>query len=106
MVVKAGLQVAPDYWRRSTYTNGIVLLVALMDLGYVTHAVHANTRLVYLECSISGNILTVTGPPNGNVYPPGPGWIYFLIDDIPSKGVKVMVGNGQGPPVDDGALNK
>ncbi|KAA1469197.1 copper radical oxidase [Dentipellis sp. KUC8613] len=80
--------------------------VSLMDLGYVTHAVHANTRLVYLVASLSDDkqTLTVTGPPNGNVYPPGPGWIYVVADGVPSVGVKIMVGNGQSPPVDDGAL--
>ncbi|KAF8077677.1 copper radical oxidase [Lyophyllum atratum] len=78
--------------------------VALVDLGFVTHAVHANMRLVYLECSVEGETLTVIGPPNGNVYPPGPGWLYFLVDDVPSEGVKVMVGDGQSPPVDKAAL--
>ncbi|KAG5641654.1 hypothetical protein DXG03_004533 [Asterophora parasitica] len=75
-----------------------------MDLGFVTHAVHANTRLVYLECSISGDTLTIVGPPNGGIYPPGPGWLYFLVDGVPSKGVKVMIGNGNSPPVDRTAL--
>ncbi|GLB34682.1 putative copper radical oxidase [Lyophyllum shimeji] len=78
--------------------------VALMDLGFVTHAIHANMRLVYLVCSVAGDTLTVTGPPSGNIYPPGPGWIYFLVDGVPSKGVKVMVGDGRGPPVDEAAL--
>ncbi|KAG6910297.1 hypothetical protein DXG01_011694 [Tephrocybe rancida] len=74
--------------------------VALMDLGFVTHASHANARLVYLECSRAGNILTIIGPPDGNIYPPGPGWIYLVVDGVPSVGVKVMVGDGNGPPVD------
>ncbi|KAI0064439.1 copper radical oxidase [Artomyces pyxidatus] len=80
--------------------------VSLMDLGYVTHAVHANTRLVYLTTSLSDDkqTLTFTGPPNGNVYPPGPGWLYVVADGVPSVGLKVMVGDGQGPPVDVGAL--
>ncbi|KAG5653704.1 hypothetical protein H0H81_011284 [Sphagnurus paluster] len=82
----------------------IHLLVALMDLGYVTHAVHANTRLVYLTCSMVGDILTITGPPNGDIYPPGPGWIYFLVDAVPSVGLKVMIGSGASPPVDRAAL--
>ena len=78
-----------------------------MDLGYVTHAVHANTRLVYLEFTISGDgILTVTGPPNRAIYPPGPGWIYIVANDVPSKGVKVIIGDGSGPPVDEDAIRK
>ncbi|KIM48799.1 copper radical oxidase [Hebeloma cylindrosporum] len=80
--------------------------VALMDLGYVTHAVHANSRLVYLLFSIQGNTLTVRGPPNEYVYPPGPGWLYVVVDGVPSVGKRVMVGNGEGPPVDQQAINK
>jgi Domain of unknown function (DUF1929) len=73
-----------------------------MDLGFVTHGVHANSRLVYLCVSVSSDDeLTITGPPDGNVYPPGPGWIYVVVDDIPSAGVKVLVGSGENPPVDD-----
>jgi Domain of unknown function (DUF1929) len=77
-----------------------------MDLGYVTHAVHSNSRLVNLDASLEGNALKVTGPPNGNVYPPGPGWLYVLVDGVPSKGIKVMVGDGHGPPVDKEAQRK
>ncbi|KIJ69066.1 copper radical oxidase [Hydnomerulius pinastri MD-312] len=80
--------------------------LALMDLGFVTHAVHANSRLVYLVPSLSsdGETLVVDGPPNRNIYPPGPGWVYVLVDGVPSTGTMVMVGDGQGPPVDNGAL--
>lgn len=83
--------------------------VALMDLGFVTHAVHANSRLVYLVVSLSMSdmeTLTITGPPNGNVYPPGPGWLYLVVDQVPSTGMKVMIGDGSGPVVDNTALEK
>ncbi|KZT71270.1 copper radical oxidase [Daedalea quercina L-15889] len=78
---------------------GAEVKVALMDLGFVTHTVHANSRLVYLVSSLSddGQAITVTGPPDGGVYPPGP-------DGVPSVGVKVMIGDGQDPPFDEGAL--
>lgn len=84
------------------------IAVALMDLGFVTHAVHANSRLVYLIASLSKDkqSLTVTGPPNANVYPPGPGWLFVIVDGIPSAGTKVMVGDGKGPNVDQRALQK
>lgn len=74
----------------------------------MTHGVHANMRLVYMTASmlVDGETLTVTGPPNGKIYPPGPGWLYLLEDGIPSRGFKVMVGDGHGPPVDKGALEK
>ncbi|TCD66011.1 hypothetical protein EIP91_001911 [Steccherinum ochraceum] len=78
--------------------------VILMDLGYVTHATHTNSRHVTLQSTASGNTLSVVGPPNGNVYPPGPGWLYLMINGIPSTGVKVMIGDGNDPPFDQGAL--
>ena len=80
--------------------------VALMDLGYVTHTVHLNSRLVYLEVSRDGNTLKVRSPPNGKVYPPGPGWLYVIVDGVCSKGTMVMVGGGRGPPVDEEASRK
>ena len=77
-----------------------------MDLGYVTHAVHSNTRMVFMKVSRDGNTLSITSPPNGQVYPPGPGWLYVVVDGVPSKGSMVMVGDGRGPPVDEEALRK
>ncbi|OAX42005.1 hypothetical protein K503DRAFT_797528 [Rhizopogon vinicolor AM-OR11-026] len=61
--------------------------VALMDLGFITHAVHANSRLPA-------------------AYPPGPGWIYIVVDGVPSIGFQVIVGSGDGPPVDQAAWDK
>ena len=82
--------------------------VSLMDFGFVTHAVHANSRLVYLvaELGEDGHTLAITGPPNGGVYPPGPGWLCVIAGNVPSMAVKVMVGDGQGPPVDHDAIEK
>ena len=77
-----------------------------MDFGFITHAVHANSRLVYLKVTFENDLLTVRGPPNGNIYPPGPGWLHLVVDGIPSEGMKVMVGSGKGPPVDEAALRK
>ncbi|CCO28353.1 hypothetical protein BN14_02348 [Rhizoctonia solani AG-1 IB] len=72
------------------------ITVSLMDLGFITHSVHMNSRLVELECKLSsdGHTLTVSAPPSGAVYPPGPAWIYVLADGVPSVGKKLMVGNG------------
>jgi hypothetical protein len=76
-----------------------------MDLGFVTHSVHMNSRLVILKpFSLSGGKLQVQGPPSAQVYPPGPAWLYLLNDGIPSTGTKVMVGDGTGPPVDSAAI--
>ncbi|KAK0503562.1 copper radical oxidase [Armillaria luteobubalina] len=79
--------------------------VALMDYGYVTHGVHANSRLVYLDVTIDGKCLVVTGPPTPEVYSPGPGWMHVVENDVPSKGLKVMVGDGKDPDVDKEALD-
>ncbi|QRV89331.1 glyoxal oxidase [Ceratobasidium sp. AG-Ba] len=85
-----------------------VVTASLMDLGFMTHGVHMDMRLVKLLCTLSSDrrTLTVTGPPNSTVYPPGPGWIYVLSDGIPSVGQRLMIGvTGQGPPVDQAAIN-
>jgi hypothetical protein len=78
-----------------------------MDFGFVTHAVHANSRLVYLVAKLEDeNTLSITGPPDGSKYPPGPGWLFVVVGDVPSTGVKIMVGSGEGPPVDHGAIER
>ena len=79
-----------------------------MDLGYVTHATHTNGRLVELQSALSDDkaTLSVTGPSNGNIYPPGPGWLYLVVDGVPSTGSKIMIGDGNDPPLDEGALRK
>jgi hypothetical protein len=76
------------------------LKVSLMDLGYITHAQHGNSRLVFLEhtLNVAGNTLTITAPPNNNIYPPGPAWIFVVVDGVHSEGVLVMVGDGGNPP--------
>ncbi|KAJ6488351.1 glyoxal oxidase precursor [Mycena vulgaris] len=73
--------------------------VSLMDLGYVTHALHANSRLVFLQHTLlSNNTLQITAPPNNNIYPPGPAWLFLVADGVYSEGVQVMVGDGGDPP--------
>ncbi len=56
--------------------------------------------------SRQSDLLAVQGPPNGKVYPPGPGWLYVVVDGIPSEGIKTMIGDGRGPPVDESAILK
>jgi hypothetical protein len=69
-----------------------------MDMGYATHAQHANSRLVFLEHTLIGNNLEITAPPNNNIYPPGPAWLFLVADGVYSEGVQVMVGDGGDPP--------
>ncbi len=79
-----------------------------MDLGFVTHGLHMNARLVYLSCTGTKHpsFLQVNGPSSAGLYPPGPAWLYVVVDDIPSLGRKVTVGDGEGPPVDQKAIDK
>ncbi|KAJ7753337.1 glyoxal oxidase N-terminus-domain-containing protein [Mycena maculata] len=77
--------------------------VALMDLGFSSHAFHSSTRLVFMDAELSGNkkSLTITSPPNNRVYPPGPAFIFVTLGDTTSVGAQVMVGPGANPPVAD-----
>lgn len=79
--------------------------VVLMDLGFITHSVHMDQKVVELVSTLSADrgTLTITGPPNAPVYSPGPGWIFILSGDIPSVAQKVMIGTGASPPKDDAA---
>ncbi|KAL5633213.1 hypothetical protein ACGC1H_003644 [Rhizoctonia solani] len=79
--------------------------VVLMDLGFITHSVHMDQKMVELMSTLSADrgTLTVTGPPNAPVFSPGPGWIFVIAGDIPSVAQKLMIGTGASPPKDDGA---
>ena len=57
--------------------------VALVGLADVTHDVDQGQRYVPLRYSVSGTTLTVTGPPNGGVAPPG----YYMLTVTDSAGV-------------------
>ena len=80
-----------------------------MDLGFATHGVHMDQRLVRLTASLSSNgaKLTVRAPPNGKIYPPGPAYLYVVTNTgVPSFGHKTIIGTGASPPVDEGAIAK
>lgn len=73
-----------------------------MDLGFVTHAVHDNSRLVYLKpIEVTEDEVTFMAPPSKDIYPPGPGFIFCLVNGIPSEGRKIMVGDGRSPPANE-----
>ena len=78
----------------------------LMDFGFSTHSIHQDLRAVELEASALSRDVLVNSPPNAPVYPPGPAWIFVLVNGVPSVGKQIMVGSGAGPPVDIGAWNK
>ncbi|GAA5979735.1 hypothetical protein JCM10908_003026 [Rhodotorula pacifica] len=78
---------------------------ALLDVGYSTHGVHMSQRWVELDATLNSQTkLTIRGPKNTGLYPPGPGWLVVLADTVPSVMKKVMVGPGSSPPVSQSAI--
>lgn len=57
--------------------------VVLMRNGAVTHAFNMDQRLVGLAFTAGTGVLNVTGPPNGNIAPPG----YYMLFILNSAGV-------------------
>ncbi|MEQ1472387.1 MAG: choice-of-anchor D domain-containing protein, partial [Candidatus Acidiferrum sp.] len=57
--------------------------VVLMKNGSVTHAFDMDQRMVGLAFTAGSGVLTVTGPPNGNVAPPG----YYMLFVLNNAGV-------------------
>ncbi|MFC3741522.1 galactose oxidase-like domain-containing protein [Paractinoplanes deccanensis] len=72
--------------------------VALVGLADVTHGVDQGQRYVPLKFTTAGTTLTVTGPPNGGVAPPGY-YMLFAIDasGVPSVAKMVQVTKGPNP---------
>jgi hypothetical protein len=72
--------------------------VALVGLADVTHGVDQGQRYVPLKFTTSGTTLTVTGPPNGGVAPPGY-YMLFVVDaaGVPSVARMVQVAKGPNP---------
>ncbi|KAK4543420.1 hypothetical protein LTR36_005563 [Oleoguttula mirabilis] len=71
--------------------------VALYHGGFVTHALHMSHRMLFLDAEgfeigkATQQLLTVTGPPNNGVAPPGPYVVYVVVDGVPGVGQFVMV---------------
>ncbi len=57
--------------------------VVLVRAGSVTHAFDMDQRLVGLSFTAGSGVLAVTGPPNGNIAPPG----YYLLFILNKAGV-------------------
>jgi len=75
--------------------------VVIMKNGAVTHAFNMDQRLVGLSFTAGSGVLNVTGPPNGNIAPPGY-YMIFLINGagVPSvaKFVQVLKASTDTPP--------
>ncbi|KAJ8517396.1 hypothetical protein ONZ45_g5405 [Pleurotus djamor] len=88
--------------------NTTSVTVNIIDLGFATHGVHMDQRLVQLQATLSSDrrTLRVTAPANGAIFPPGPGYLYIVTNDgVPSVGKKAIIGTGASPPVDVAAIS-
>lgn len=87
--------------------NAKTITAVIMDLGYSTHGVYMNNRHVELRStrSVRSRTITITGPQSKSLYQPGYAYLYLIADGIPSKGVRVMIGDGANPPLNTAALD-
>lgn len=70
--------------------------VAMYHGGFVTHSVHMNHRMIWLDntgynAGATSQTITVKTPPNHNVAPPLPYVIYVLVDGVPAVGQFVLL---------------
>jgi hypothetical protein len=82
--------------------NATIASVELIKPGSDTHAFDMEQRLVGLQFTANGNSLSVTGPPNSNIAPPGY-YMLFVVDNplqnrpgVPSVATFVQVTNTPG----------
>ncbi|KAL4260898.1 Glyoxal oxidase [Pleurotus pulmonarius] len=107
-----GLPATLDYGATATINVNLPrgtrsVTAVLMDLGFATHGVHMDQRLVHLRSTLSrdGKTLRITGPANPRIYSPGPGFLFIVTNDgVPSEGKRFLIGTGAQPPVDQGAI--
>jgi len=85
-----------SYEIRTPYASSI-RSVALIRAGAVTHAFDMEQRYVGLSFTAGDGVLTVSGPVNGNLAPPGY-YLLFLCDDkgVPSVAKFVQLVSGPG----------
>jgi hypothetical protein len=65
--------------------------VVLMRNGSVTHAFDVDQRMIGLNVSLTNGALQVTGPPNGNIAPPGYYMLFLMSHGVPSVASFVQV---------------
>ena len=73
-------------------SNGNIASAVIIREGAATHAFDMSQRLVGLSFTANGQTLTLTGPPNANVAPPG-AYLLFLVNTngVPSVGQVVTI---------------
>ncbi|KAF4581352.1 putative PKS/NRPS-like protein biosynthetic cluster [Pleurotus pulmonarius] len=109
----SGLPLLVDYGK--TFTLNVKLpatvtgvTVALMDFGFATHTVHMDQKFVELRSTLSRDkkSIRVTAPPNPQLFSPGPGFVLVITDKgVPSIAKRLIIGKGESPPVDQGAID-
>ncbi len=79
--------------------------VVLMRNGAVTHAFNMDQRYVGLSYTVGSGVLNVTGPPTGNIAPPGY-YMLFILNDagVPSMASVVQVTSSPGNQPPDGTI--
>ncbi|KAI4252101.1 MAG: hypothetical protein L6R42_008110 [Xanthoria sp. 1 TBL-2021] len=70
--------------------------VALYHGGFVTHSLHMNHRMIFLDTTgyqagATAQTITAKMPPNRNVAQPGPYVVYVTVDGVPAVGQFVSV---------------
>ena len=85
--------------RIDTPDAGAIRKVGLVRLGAVTHSVDMDQRYVPLAFTAGNGTLTVTGPANVNIAPPGP-YMLFVVDaaGVPSVARMVTLPLTNSPP--------
>lgn len=73
-----------------------VCKVVLYHGGYVTHGLHMNLRMAFLDTAgyaagATAQTLTVTMPPNNNIAQPGPYMVFVTCGGVPAIGQFVMI---------------
>ncbi len=73
--------------------------VVMLRNGSVTHSFDMDQRMVGLSFTADSGTLSVTGPPNGNIAPPGY-YMLFVVNDhgVPSVASMIQVPSGIPPP--------
>ena len=85
----------------SNTANLKVTKVVVIKTGFSTHAINFGQRLAELDFTYTANqdgsaTLHVSQlPPNAAIVAPGPGWLFVVVDGVPSVGVSVMLGSGK-----------
>jgi hypothetical protein len=83
-------------------TDTMFSTVTMVDTGFNTHSINPNQRVVVLAHGFNNaqrSSITVNGPRDGGVYPPGPGWLFISVNGVVSQGRRVIVGSGGNAPV-------